>query len=409
MYRLAAVLLMLIPLSVYSQINSCTTSGGAAYFQKEPCPVLPVIYQPTNEELTILAQLTELLKFRKFEEAKALTLSHLGMLEFPNSEGYTLLELAIDANRQDIIEFLISNGVNLNRPTKKGVTPLHRIALYDKFELVRLLVSHGANLEARDELMRTPLYFAAEAEKLNTVKAMVENGANVDSLKDINAEMMARNGRYQTPLYTAIANNKQKDVARYLIKHGANTKIVDYWSNTALTLASHRSGWGDIVEILLDNGADCTAVRNGKSEISYVTDPEALRLMKNCVAEIDREKAVETSLNMFAFPVQSSWKAKILIVTLTIIPFLLTVILGSRGMSVVISILVGLVTAIAAFMFFLTSVNQDAEFIANLQALGFLNHFILTLIALTAGLISILLGRRMARKVAQTRLPRQQI
>lgn len=60
-------------------------------------------------------------------------------------KGRTYLHYACDYGQQDIIDYLLSKGANINIQDKYGITPL-LAALYENHEsCVKLLIQKGAN------------------------------------------------------------------------------------------------------------------------------------------------------------------------------------------------------------------------------------------------------------------------
>ena len=85
-----------------------------------------------------------------------------------------------------------------------------------------------------------------------------------------------------TPMYRAI-DLGNKEVAKYLLLHGASVNVVDYWFDKALDHAVKKKGGSDIVKLILERGVDCETKRNGHAAYFYVADPESLDLVRACV------------------------------------------------------------------------------------------------------------------------------
>ncbi|EAX98798.1 ankyrin repeat protein, putative [Trichomonas vaginalis G3] len=59
-----------------------------------------------------------------------------------------------------MIEFLISNGANVNQRNSFGNTPLHVAALFSNKENAEILISHGAEINSLNKNGQTPLDIA---------------------------------------------------------------------------------------------------------------------------------------------------------------------------------------------------------------------------------------------------------
>jgi len=214
-------------------------------------------------------------------------------------DGTTALHWASYRDDVESAELLIKAGANVNAANDLGATPLWTASLNGSAAMVRRLLQSGANPNATLLLGETPLMVAARSGNADVVQQLVTRGANVN----------ARAARGQTALMWAVAQ-KHPDVvkvllanradvhtrseswnqmeavsphgvpeynreipygkntalmfaarvgdlesARLLVAAGANVNDEDAWGISVVTLATH-SGFVDLVEFLLDKGAD---------------------------------------------------------------------------------------------------------------------------------------------------------
>ena len=214
-------------------------------------------------------------------------------------DGTTALHWASYRDDVESAELLIKAGANVNAANDLGATPLWTASLNGSAAMVRRLLQAGANPNATLLLGETPLMVAARSGNADVVQQLVTRGANVN----------ARATRGQTALMWAVAQ-KHPDVvkvllanradvhtrseswnqmeavsphgvpeynreipygkntalmfaarvgdlesARLLVAAGANVNDEDAWGISVVTLATH-SGFVDLVEFLLDKGAD---------------------------------------------------------------------------------------------------------------------------------------------------------
>ena len=214
-------------------------------------------------------------------------------------DGTTALHWASYRDDVESAELLIKAGANVNAANDLGATPLWTASLNGSAVMVRRLLQAGANPNATLLLGETPLMVAARSGNADVVQQLVTRGANVN----------ARATRGQTALMWAVAQ-KHPDVvkvllanradvhtrseswnqmeavsphgvpeynreipygkntalmfaarvgdlesARLLVAAGANVNDEDAWGISVVTLATH-SGFVDLVEFLLDKGAD---------------------------------------------------------------------------------------------------------------------------------------------------------
>jgi len=203
-----------------------------------------------------------------------------------NPDGQTPLMLAAHTGMVPIAKLLVSYGANVNvRERWRGQTALMWAAAQNHPEMTQFLLRHGAKVNVReiynDWLDRatqitsepraqyrpegglTALLYAARSGCLGCVQALLKAGADVNK--------PTPNGF--TPLITAI-DNFHFDVAKYLLQHGANPNIWDWYGRTPLYVAVDMTTYIerhdpsfkrdkttglDLVKMLLDMGANPNA------------------------------------------------------------------------------------------------------------------------------------------------------
>jgi ankyrin repeat protein len=214
-------------------------------------------------------------------------------------DGTTALHWASYRDDGESAELLLEAGANVNAANDLGATPLWTASLNGSAAMVRRLLQAGANPNAALLLGETPLMVAARSGNPDVVEQLLTRGANVN----------ARAARGQTALMWAVAQKhsgvvkvllahradvhakseswtqmeavsphgvpdynreipygkttalmfaaRSGDVAsaRLLVDAGANVNDLDARGISVVTLAAH-SGFLDLVEFLLDKGAD---------------------------------------------------------------------------------------------------------------------------------------------------------
>ena len=103
-----------------------------------------------------------------------------GRIRQPIGKGESLLHLAVQSDKAELIAFLVEQGADLEaRDKTPGSTPLHRAAIYGKAVAGKALLKAGANKEASRTVDRiTPLQTAVLFDKEELVKLLLEAGAD---------------------------------------------------------------------------------------------------------------------------------------------------------------------------------------------------------------------------------------
>ena len=147
--------------------------------------------------------------------------------------GETPLMVASRSGNPDVVEQLLAKGANVNARAARGQTALMWAVSQKHPDVVKVLLSHRADVHARSESWRQ-------------MEAVSPHGA-----PEYNREIPYGNN---TPLMFA-ARVGDLASAKLLVAAGANVNDQDAWGISVVTLAAH-SGFLDLVELLLDKGAD---------------------------------------------------------------------------------------------------------------------------------------------------------
>lgn len=174
-----------------------------------------------------------------------------------NEPGRTPLCIAAMCGQANAVEFLISEGSDVNDRGFEDMTPLADMAAYGIRDDQRcadtatILLAHGALVDPVDDYHDTPLLHAVESGKSKLARVLLEHGASLAvtfsgvnsrltplqyALRESDTDMVAVilpfnpplevvDSDGATPLLRAVKNN-QVEVARMLLQHGASVNPV---------------------------------------------------------------------------------------------------------------------------------------------------------------------------------------
>lgn len=129
---------------------------------------------------------------------------------------FNALHAAASSGNEDVINFLLEEGLNIDYPTPEGWTPLFIAARDGRAEAAKLLVFRGADLNFQTDRGATALLMAitqeypSETDRASLLEYMLKRGAN-PNLADANGF---------SPLYYAAAL-KNGAAVKLLLEYGA--------------------------------------------------------------------------------------------------------------------------------------------------------------------------------------------
>ncbi|MDP6581867.1 MAG: ankyrin repeat domain-containing protein [Vicinamibacterales bacterium] len=190
-----------------------------------------------------------------------------------NDLGATALWAASQNGGVAVVTSLLAAGADPSVALRAGETPLMVAARAGASAVVELLLTHGAAPDARGARGQTALMWAVAQQHPTVVEVLLAHDADVHARSDVWTQMMAvpphgqpeynreiPHGGNTALLFAARAGDVVS--ARHLIAAGADVDDADAWGVSATVLAAH-SGFDDLVDLLLEAGADPNAAAAG--------------------------------------------------------------------------------------------------------------------------------------------------
>ncbi len=190
-----------------------------------------------------------------------------------NDLGATPLWAACQNGSESMVGRLLTAGANPNAALLLGETPVMVAGRSGSPAVVELLAAKGANVNARAARGQTALMWAVAQKHPEVVKVLLANGADIHARSDSRTEVMAVPPHGYLEYNRAIPHGSDTALifaarvddlasAKLLVAAGANVNDEDAWGVSAVVLAAH-SGFTDVVEFLLEKGANANSDRAG--------------------------------------------------------------------------------------------------------------------------------------------------
>ena len=172
-----------------------------------------------------------------------------------------------------MVRKLLDVGANPNLALLLGETPVMVAARSGYPVVVEQLLAKGANVNAHAARGQTALMWAVAQKHSEVVKVLLTHGADIHARSDVWSEVMAVPPHGLLEYNRAIPHGGDTALmfaarvgdlvsAKLLVVAGANVNDADAWGVSATVLAAHF-GYGELVELLLENGADPNAAAAG--------------------------------------------------------------------------------------------------------------------------------------------------
>ena len=207
-----------------------------------------------------------------------------------NDLGATALWAAAQNGSSAMVKRLLDAGANPNLALLSGETPLMVASRTGSAPVAELLIAKGANVNATGTRKQTALMWAVAQKHPEVVKVLLDRGSNVHARSASWTDVEAVPPHGYLPYNKAFPHGNDTALmfaslvgdlasAKLLVAAGANVNDTDAWGVSATAMAAH-SKYEDIVEFLLDKGANASADEAGFSAIHPAIMHRSTRMVR---------------------------------------------------------------------------------------------------------------------------------
>ena len=174
-------------------------------------------------------------------------------------KGGRALFNAAQCGSQEIVRFLLRQGIDSNIVTEENRNALHFAAENNHTEVIEALLKHGCDIEQRDASGRTPLCLAVESLNFNAVRVLLRKGADI--------KYVTEHGK------TLLMRTKNRKMVHLLLKKGAS-KIIDQVDDQGKTALHHAAKFMlKSAEEILEHGANINIKDNkGRTPLKFAEE-----------------------------------------------------------------------------------------------------------------------------------------
>jgi uncharacterized protein len=189
-----------------------------------------------------MASIFESIKAGDIDAVRAAVADNPPVAAARDDDGRSAVRAALYVHKQDIADVLLQ--------AKPELDVFDAAAAGDVDRLTELLDGDPELVGAWSEDGYTPLHFAAFFDRGKAVRLLLDRGADVSAV--------SRNDMQVQPLHSAVAANS-RDVAAALLTAGADPNARQQGGFTPLMAAEENEKEGDMVRLLMDHGAEESA------------------------------------------------------------------------------------------------------------------------------------------------------
>ncbi|NQY04732.1 MAG: ankyrin repeat domain-containing protein [Flavobacteriaceae bacterium] len=138
----------------------------------------------SGRPLKVASELEFLANYIKKNDSKSVKmLTDTHGIDCYDSYKRTFLILAASEGNENIMNFLIKKGADINFQDKNGYSALHFAALNNKNRIAEILLKNGANPNLKDLYGNSPIWTAIMnvKEDFSIVKLLLENNADIET------------------------------------------------------------------------------------------------------------------------------------------------------------------------------------------------------------------------------------
>ena len=190
--------------------------------------------------------------------------------------GCTPLHIAAYSGSEEICNFLLQSGANVNAINFHSYKPLHYAAMNNWIEASRLLLQNGADINAKTSNGCNVLHLAIEYEAdEDMIKLVIAYGVDLEAKCD----------HLQAPLFDALHYLEKTNIFEVLIANGANVNVKCLDIGESLLHYAIAIGKYDFVKILAKS-SHLMKVKNlnGKTPMEVLFSKKDMKTMKSMIS-----------------------------------------------------------------------------------------------------------------------------
>ncbi len=177
--------------------------------------------------------------------------SHLDFLGIRDPKGKSLLHYAVLGSAMDVLDYLLSQDIDVNMTDQQGESAIFDAARKGKLLIAKKLIAKFSKIDLMNNRNETILHLACHKGDLEFVRLLVEAEANLN----------VKTTEDRLPIHYAILAGHQHLISYLMDESKLSWFYVDAHQNTFLHYASRTTNVG-LIEMFLDHDLDPNALND---------------------------------------------------------------------------------------------------------------------------------------------------
>lgn len=235
-------------------------------------PVMSSNYQGFNPQIP---SIFDAALYDNYDEVCSLIQQNVDVNAINPNTGATALHMASGLERGCMVKFLLEAGADHSIIDDLHETPMHQAAITGNCEAVNLLLDAGASPHGRGRDGSTPIHMAAWNGHTDALELLINAGAGIHSVDEMG----------QTPLHVAANHGAGPATLQILLKAGGD---INARSNSGETPLLAAGGYDDMVEFLVQEGADLEIADNNGMTALHIAARDGVRSQVQYILDTNR-------------------------------------------------------------------------------------------------------------------------
>jgi ankyrin repeat protein len=179
----------------------------------------------------------------------------------------------IESGNIELVKYLVEKGIDINTKDNYGETALIKSYENDNFDILKYLIEKGLDINTKNYKGYNPLLISCMWPYFELIENLI---------KEYKADIHVTDNDGNTPLHLVFhCEYPEIEIVEFLLDNGANINAKNNRGENVLRCACEHYGIEDIIKLLIEKGADINMKDNkGRTALKAACETEDLPVVK---------------------------------------------------------------------------------------------------------------------------------